>query len=479
MALMMSAIGAPVRGDDNLEARILDLFQAARLGERARLAVLVADPHTGDTILAINADVPMKPASTTKLFTAAAMLHHYHPTHRFETVLETDGALAADGVVEGDLIVRGGGDAALGPRFQDGGEVDDVLRKWATELKRLGVRAIQGDIVGDDSFFADDRWGPGWYVNERGEYYMAEVAALSFNDNCIDVTFRAEGEVGTMAAIEKIAPQTTYWNIASELEIVPAGTSTATPDFVRDETARLATARGKLAQGASRTRWAAVPDPAHYTAWVFREVLVAEGIAVSGGARSRHRAEGSSTPNPPARYLLYRHLSHPVADLIVPVLNNSQNLHAETLGRHVALAAGHPPTFAGACAGITEHVQRLGLPTEGFVLRDASGLSPHNRASARTMGALLQNVDGQGYIGYLFKDALDRAGERGTMRSRLPELRGRLRGKTGALGDTSTLAGFLTSKSGTERIAVVMIDGASGAAATVNRIFLALDEGLE
>ncbi|MDK2973545.1 MAG: hypothetical protein PWP23_3300 [Candidatus Sumerlaeota bacterium] len=461
----------------DLEQRINGVFDAASLGDGARLGYVLVDAASGEALAAINADVPMKPASTTKLYTIATLLHHVEPTHRFATLLETDAELEADGTLAGDLIVRGGGDPSLGPRF--GGDVDAVFREWATELKRYGITRIAGDVVGDDSYFADDRWGEGWYPAERAEYYMAEISALSFNDNCIDLTVAADGEPGGTAVLQTVAPETDFYRIESNVKIVEAGTSTGNPDLKRDEQQRTITAHGKLAAGESRTRWAAIDDPAHYAAHVLRETLIAEGIAVDGAARSAHRAPGHAQPNPPAAHVLYRHVSRPVSDQMVVVLANSQNLYAETMGRHAAIAAGKPSTFRGATEAIAEYVESEGLLHDGFALFDTSGLSSLNRVPPRMTADLLLRVNEWGLNGNLLKDSLDKAGVRGTMRGRLTDMAPRLRGKTGKLGDTDAFAGYLATSSGREYIVVVMIDLAEGdSQKTVDDILRATDAAL-
>jgi D-alanyl-D-alanine carboxypeptidase/D-alanyl-D-alanine-endopeptidase (penicillin-binding protein 4) len=308
---------------------------------------------------------------------------------------------------------------------------------------------------------------------------MAEISALSFNDNCIDVTLAADGTPGGTARVEAIAPRTDYYRIESGVGIVEAGTSAGNPDFRRDEQARVITAVGKLAAGENRTRWTAVDDPARYAAEVLRTVLVAEGIAVDGQARSRHRAPGATEPTPPADTVLLRHVSEPVSSQMVVVLANSQNLYAETFGRHAALAVGKPPTFRGATETIAEYLEGEGLMRDGFALFDTSGLSSLNRIPPRATADLLLRVEGWGFNGALFRDSLDQAGIRGTMKGRLPELSGRLRGKTGKLGDTDAFAGYLTTVDGRQVVVVVMIDLAAGdSQRAVDEILKATDAAL-
>lgn len=481
LLLVLAALPTLGVATSDIEARLGELFERADLGENARWAAVAMNPRTGEWLVECNADEPMKPASTTKLFTVAAALDVMEPTTRFTTTIETDGELDEKGILHGSLVIRGGGDPSLGPRLRDDGEnVVAVFEDWAAQLRSLGIRRIEGDVIGDDSYFANDRWGQGWYPDEKANYYMAECSALTFNDGCIDVTFEAKGKPGKVARIKRLAPDNDFYEIVSEVQIVDAEGSPSTPGFDRHEDARRVVCTGRMRQGEETTRWTAVGDPAYFVSYTFKDILDDNGIKVSGNAISRHRPEGAQNPNAPLRRVLVQHVSEPLSAQMIPILSHSQNLYAEVIGRNAAIAAGEESTFQGACKHITDYVEENGLMRPGFVLFDCSGLSSLNRVPARAIAALLHHMHHQGFDGQLFKDCLDLPGERGTLRGRLHEVKGRFRGKTGKLGDTDALAGYLTTEAGQEYIVVVMNDGATknDGQGLVNDMILALNEYL-
>lgn len=134
----------------------------------------VVDLQTGQTVFGLRHDVPRHMASTTKLFTAGALLRHMGAQTTFTTTLLAEQPPAEDGVLAGDLIVVGGGDPLLGD--------DDFLRTGyagrATPVSRLvdvvtgaGISRIRGSVVGDGSLFS------------RAEDPAPSVTALSFNQS--------------------------------------------------------------------------------------------------------------------------------------------------------------------------------------------------------------------------------------------------------------------------------------------------------
>ena len=91
------------------------------------------------------------PASVTKLFTTAAALHYLGPNYTYNTILYRRGEITMDGALSGDLILRGTGDPTLSDRFST--SAANLFRDMADAVKNMGITAINGDIICDDSYF--------------------------------------------------------------------------------------------------------------------------------------------------------------------------------------------------------------------------------------------------------------------------------------------------------------------------------------
>jgi serine-type D-Ala-D-Ala carboxypeptidase/endopeptidase (penicillin-binding protein 4) len=126
---------------------------------------LVLDLDDGSALFGRSADKSLAPASTEKLTVALAALQELGGGFRIETVVLGHGA--RDGAVwRGSLVLKGFGDPSLH---------GDDLALLARRVRALGIRAVSGRVLGDESFFDRRRTGPGW----KPSYYKVESAPLS------------------------------------------------------------------------------------------------------------------------------------------------------------------------------------------------------------------------------------------------------------------------------------------------------------
>src|SRR5882757_960820 len=120
--------------------------------------VLVKSLKTDETLYAANASKLMMPASNMKIVTLAAAAEKLGWDFRYDTRLVAAGVVR-DGTLQGDLVVVGSGDPSL---VALDGMADRVFADWADRLKKSGIRAISGRVIGDDNAFEDETLGFGW-----------------------------------------------------------------------------------------------------------------------------------------------------------------------------------------------------------------------------------------------------------------------------------------------------------------------------
>ncbi|WP_272481717.1 D-alanyl-D-alanine carboxypeptidase [Rhodothermus marinus] len=186
VALSTTGLHAPA----SLEARLEDV-RATLSTEQAFWGLYVADVESGRVLVAQNAEQGLLPASTHKLLTTAAALDLLGPDYRYQTVLyfvgQVDGA-----TLRGDLILRGSGDPTFGSPSWPG---PDPLRTWAQELARMGIRRIEGRLIGDDNRFDDRPYADGWdidYVTTQINLGLGfAVGGLSYHDNIVRLHMQA------------------------------------------------------------------------------------------------------------------------------------------------------------------------------------------------------------------------------------------------------------------------------------------------
>ena len=123
----------------------------ALIGDRPMSVSVMAN---GAFVYGHLADVRRTPASNEKLLLSMALLDRFGPGERIPTEAAIRGRLRDDGVVEGDLFLRGSGDPEL--------DAAD-LHRLAARLVAAGLRRVAGSVVGDTGPFVRDRGAPGWH----------------------------------------------------------------------------------------------------------------------------------------------------------------------------------------------------------------------------------------------------------------------------------------------------------------------------
>lgn len=194
-------------------------------------------------------------------------------------------------------------------------------------------------------------------------------------------------------------------------------------------------------------------DPAAVAADAFARALRAERVRVAGPVRPR-TAPRSARPVASVS-------GAPLALVAERVIEVSDNEGAEVLARHVAIARGAPPSFAGASRAVTASLTDLGVPLAGVVLRDGSGLSRDNRLTGAALVAVLQAAAEEDRLRAVLT-GLPVGGFTGSLASRFdtgPRAgTGRVRAKTGTLTGVRSLAGVATDRTGTPLAFVLAAD---------------------
>ncbi|MCS4197923.1 D-alanyl-D-alanine carboxypeptidase/D-alanyl-D-alanine endopeptidase [Salinibacter ruber] len=418
----------------------------------------VTNLETGERLFQHNPDHLFTPASNAKLLTAAAALRRLGPSYRYNTRLYVDGPVR-NGVLRGNLIVRGSGDPTLGGYAQR----DDptaVFRDWADSLRAAGITRIEGDILGDDNPFSDVPLGDGWGWNDVPYAYAAEINGLVFNGNTIDLEVRGR-QVGAPGRVTWSPFETDFVRVRNQSRTVPRD-STSDEDYERPFSENTFTVRSRIHPNEVQEETLTITEPTKYFTHTLRSVLLREGISVGG--QGRDVDDSPLTPRYEAdsvrRVGTYR--SPPLREVVQTMNHESQNLYAEQLLRTLAVV-GPPDTTAddltegsaalGALAVRTE-LSEVGIDTSRVRVVDGSGLSRKNYVRPRAMTRLLVHMwsEAPSDRRAAFYDSLPTGGREGTLEYRFPRgaaARGEVRAKTGTLTGASALSGYVRTPRGT------------------------------
>ncbi len=408
--------------------------------------VAVHDLTRDREVFAHDDRVNLVPASNTKLYTTATALHLLGPDFRYQTDLFAAGPVE-DGVLHGPLVVRGSGDPVLGPRFS--GDPTLVFRQWADSLRTAGVRVIDGDIIGDDDVFDDQMLGYGWSWDDEPFWYSAEISGLSYHDNTVDFTAR-----GTSAG----APAQVTWEPASTsyMEVLNATVTTESgrvrESWTRGRSDNRLRIGSAIPSGDADLESVSVSNPTAYFVHVLRETLLAAGIAVLGVPRDVDDLSIKPSYDAPSMRRVARHVSEPLAEIVLVLNKRSQNLYAEQVLKTIGARSGPGSSAARSWRTVRPVLSQAGIDTLSIQLVDGSGLSRQNLVSASATLALLRfmwsHPDRSTRDAFLF--SLPVGGVDGTLASRFPDgrARGNVRAKTGTVSNASALSGYVRTDGG-------------------------------
>jgi len=131
-----------------------------------------------------NSHEPLTPASTTKLFFTSAAFQTLGSNYHVPTKIYTDGALTKDGTITGNLYICGYGDCLL--------SVSDV-EQLADQLKQLGIKSINGEVIADGSFFDNVTNRKAYSGDAEQMQPLPPITALGINRNLVTVIVSSSG----------------------------------------------------------------------------------------------------------------------------------------------------------------------------------------------------------------------------------------------------------------------------------------------
>src|SRR5262245_34445055 len=181
-----------------LQTRIAEVLRRPELSS-AMVGIKVISLESGHVLFEENASKLLRPASNMKLYTVATALDRLSPDYRFTTSIygmKPD----ANGVVRGNMTVYVRGDRSFAARFNNGDYlkgIDDL----AARIVAAGVKRVEGDLVGDETYFSGPQYGAGWEWEDLTWYYGAEITPLTANDNALDLFIKPGAAVGDKAVV--------------------------------------------------------------------------------------------------------------------------------------------------------------------------------------------------------------------------------------------------------------------------------------
>jgi len=403
----------------------------------------------GERLVAHNADVPFKPASVMKLVTTAASLELLGPGYRWITKLHATGEIM-NGTLFGDLFIEGGGD----PRF-----AHEDLARLLRRLRWMGVREIRGDLVLDRRLFESPAEDPAAFDAAPERAYNALPDALLLDAKALSVTLLPDPN-SERARISAEPPMQNF-------SIDPPAQNDQPCNRWREQLKPVLTSGSLRFEGSFPVSCGARLLTLHlytlstvqYVDAVFRQLWSELGGTITGVTREDTVPAG-------ARELLTWE-SMTLAEIVRDINKHSNNVMARQLLLSLSMNRGSvPASSASGAARVLDWLARAGIDANTVVLENGSGLSRNERISAAALSSVLQHA-WQSSLMPEFIASLPLVGIDGTMGRRLQEssVRGQAHIKTGTLIDVTSVAGYLTARSGRRIIVSCMINDANASSA--------------
>ena len=462
IAALLAGIGLS-NAQAQLPESVSLLLRSANIPEDAMGAIVL---RGNTTVLSHGAERSMQPASTMKLVTTAVGLEQLGPIFRGRTELRTS-ADVINGVLKGDLILRGGADTDFNA---------DVLAHMLQTLRNQGIVKIKGDLILDRQLFQPARPDLGAPpFDESAEFrYNVIPDALLLNTNLLDINMNSTDRQLSIL----MQPPLENVSITSDMKLVKGNCARwedgwRPPEYRRDAGGKLQVIlHGTFPQNCSKATSINVLDRNDYADRLFRATWKRLGGAITGTVREAPLTGLPPTAEPVGTRLLADHVARALPEVLRDINKTSDNTLARTLflslgslqsdgwlgSRPVAMATPED-TATRARLVIQEWFQRHHIDTQGMLVDNGSGLSRTGRIAPAQMAGVLQAMQ-QSPWAPEFQSSLPIVALDGTMRKRLlnSPAAARARIKTGTLKNVVAIAGYVPDANNQQCVVVAMIN---------------------
>ncbi|MCX7981791.1 MAG: D-alanyl-D-alanine carboxypeptidase/D-alanyl-D-alanine-endopeptidase [Syntrophales bacterium] len=404
-----------------------DIYRHAQMGMH------VIDTKTGEVIYAINSDRLLYPASLTKLFVAATALSQLGRDFTFKTSLYRRGSLTATGTLQGDLIIRPGGDVFF-----------SALNLFVQKTKAAGIKEIKGEIIVDDRLFPPYR---AYSVVTPGKIlYTISPATISQYQLELLITPTHPGKKARLNQ----TPSPGWPVLLNDVLTTKDGQNEIDVNWPKPGVLKVT---GKIiANSEPIKKSVGISDPGSFLRAIFMRELQRAQIKVKASPikPNPHNLLPSEGEDEKKFILIATHQSPPLVRYVKQILETSHNPGADALVLALGCARGGGKMEEGM-KSIRDFLVGKNIPLETISLSDGAGISPANLVTPRTVTLFLHLLSQDNSFPDML-DALPLVGVSGTLKRAVTSenpIKGKIRAKTGTLNQFDVLnnSGFVQCKS--------------------------------
>lgn len=395
---------------------------------KSAVSVSIKDVKTGNDIYSLNEKAPMLPASTLKLITSYAALDTLGKDYNFSTKLYKN--------TNNDLYLKLGADPFL----------------TTSDLSSLFASAKEKNIISpkniylDASIFDNVEWGEGWQWDDDLNPLMPKFSSYNLDGNLLKIEVTPTVNNTPASIITKPFYPLTFMNLVK--------TSLADKNSVKISRNNSIAPNVLTVEGVvSKTEIIKIPNNNLQRYFVLRiEDILRD-------KKFDYFKPITNASLPAKNIYLVEEVNHSVEDILSSILKNSNNLAAESMFKMAGSTwAKSQGNMNNSRDMLNAYLKKLDLNTDDIKIVDGSGVSKNNIMTSDFMTSFLVKISTDENF-EMFSSYLPTPGE-GTLRNRMLYFKDSLRAKTGTLSDTSSIAGYITSRKGKVYAFDIMINDA-------------------
>jgi D-alanyl-D-alanine carboxypeptidase/D-alanyl-D-alanine-endopeptidase (penicillin-binding protein 4) len=453
---------SPLLNAQLLSQKLTQAFRTFQMDEQLKYAGIgfCVQDEAGKTVFQYNENMGLAPASTQKIFTAAAALHELGSAFRYNTGINYAGKIA-DTVLNGDLLIHGSGDPTMGSwRYTSQPDTAFFELVWQA-LKSKNIRKITGDIVGTNAQFSAKAIPDGWIYGDIGNYYGAGSWALNYHENQYDISFDASGKHSFKLPVLSTTPEPGIHTFNSFVQLGASGSGDNSVIYAPpySSMAYIAGTLGK--QSKPFTISGSMPFGELSLLNALGNYLVEKGISIDGKPRPSVYFQINNKQIPATTGILGNYQSVAMDSVVYWFLQKSINLYGEALLKTLAVRAGKQGDSDAGADWLREFWNARGIDKNAIRIQDGSGLSPQNRVTASSQVAVLQYASKQNWFSAFYEG--------------LPLIHN-IKMKSGTIGGAKGYTGYISDKKGNRYSFSLLVNNYSGMAnSVVQKMWALLD----
>jgi D-alanyl-D-alanine carboxypeptidase/D-alanyl-D-alanine-endopeptidase (penicillin-binding protein 4) len=428
-------------------------FESDSQLKSAIASLYVIDGKTGKVVFEKNSTIGLAPASTQKIFAAAAAYELLGKDFQYTTEFGYSGSIENNSL-NGSLYIKGSGDPTLGSWRWKSTNEDSVISRIVKAIQRLNIYSYKS-IMLDTTKWEGEKIPDGWIWQDIGNYYGAGAEILNWRENQYDLALRSGKNIGDPVDIVSIIPRLYSYRIKSTAVAAAKGSGDNSYIYF-PLTGSQGIVRGTIPVSEDHfVVSGAMPSPQDQFVMTLVDSLSRLNI------QNKSETVAINQSDPDKVTIIHREQSPSLDSMIYWFLKRSINLYGEALAKTIARQKSTTATTDNGVNLIREFWKSKGIPLTEINTVDGSGLSPLNRVTTHAQVSVLQYAKTQPWFSGFY--------------NALPEFNG-MKMKSGTISDVKGFCGYHKSKDGNEYIFSFLVNNYNGSSSSlIQKMYKVLD----